>query len=267
MIRTGLRITTTRKTGKLDLFSHTIPGMNPLPHTIEPLGEYGWLVHLPDEDSAIYFSKLLNNKYLNYINEIVPAYASVAVLADHAATVAELNALENQLNTIVSHLNKNTYKESSNETGKLVEVPVVYDGPDLAAVASYFQMSVSELVAWHCAWPYRVYAVGFQPGFPYGGYLPEQISGMARRSSPRTVVPAGSVAMAGRQTGIYPQESPGGWHLLGRTDLEIVNLPRGFFRFAPGDSMHFMPQGGGVMPDPEFTSRIRENAKTRARIS
>lgn len=257
MIHTGLRITTTRKTGKLDLLSHIVSGMNPHRTTIEPLGEHGWLVQLPDEDSAMYFSKLLESNNLTLINEIVPAYASVAVLADQAATEAELNTIEKQLDSLVCHLKDATYEHRSNNTGRLVEVPVVYDGPDLAAVASYFQMSISHLVAWHCAWPYRVYAVGFQPGFPYGGYLPGTISGLARRSSPRTAVPAGSVAMAGRQTGIYPVDSPGGWHLLGRTDLEIVNLSRGFFRFAPGDSMQFLPQSGGVMPDLDFISEIR----------
>ena len=71
---------------------------------------------------------------------------------------------------------------------------------------------------------YRVFAIGFLPGFPYAGYLPARLSGLARRESPRTRVPAGSVAIVGRQTAIYPAESPGGWHLIGRTPLRIVDV-------------------------------------------
>lgn len=265
MIHTSLRITTIRKTGKLDLLYPTIPGMNPPAPTIEPLGEHGWLVHLPDEESAIKLYKLLIYNSLCTVEEIVPAYASVAVLASRAATEAQLNTLENQLNGMINNLRFNTYEHGSQATGQAVEVPVIYDGPDLETVASYFQISVNHLVAWHCAVPYRVYAVGFQPGFPYCGYLPGPISGMARRSSPRTHVPAGSVAIAGRQTGIYPQDSPGGWHLLGRTDVEIVDLSRSFFRFAPGDRLQFVPQIGGIMPEPEILTEIRETMSSGAR--
>src|SRR5205823_7967395 len=96
-------------------------------------------------------------------------------------------------------------------------------------------------IARHAGRDYDVFAVGFQPGFPYAGYLPDALSGLSRRDVPRVRVPAGSVAIAGRQTGVYPAESPGGWHLLGRTPLRIVDLERGHFPIRAGDRLRFEP--------------------------
>jgi KipI family sensor histidine kinase inhibitor len=102
-------------------------------------------------------------------------------------------------------------------------------------------MTGFEFIATHSDPEYQVFAVGFRPGFPYAGYLPDRLSGLARRDSPRVRVPAGSVAIAGRQTGIYPDESPGGWHLIGRTPLRIVDLERGYFPIRAGDRLRFVP--------------------------
>ena len=106
---------------------------------------------------------------------------------------------------------------------------MLYDGDDLTEVAAAVDLTELEVVGRCGSSITSVFALGFLPGFPYSGYLPSPLSGLARRASPRSRVPAGSVAIAGRQTGVYPAESPGGWRLLGRTPLVIVDPPKGFF--------------------------------------
>lgn len=103
--------------------------------------------------------------------------------------------------------------------GRLHRIPVVYDGPDLDDVATALGLNVEAVVAAHTRPIYRVFLVGFVPGWAYLGPLPEEL-GLPRRHVPRTRVPAGSVAIAGRQTGIYPLPVPGGWHLIGRSSVK-----------------------------------------------
>ena len=104
--------------------------------------------------------------------------------------------------------------------GRLHRIPVTYDGPDLEDAARTLGIDISEVVRLHTQPTYRVFMVGFVPGWAYLGPLPEALR-LARRSVPRTHVPAGSVAIAGAQTGVYPLATPGGWHLIGRTDLPM----------------------------------------------
>ena len=125
--------------------------------------------------------------------------------------------------------------------GKRLVIPVLYDGADLETVAARLKLSPAEVIERHGGVDYDVFAIGFQPGFPYAGYLPDALAGLPRRDAPRLRVPAGSVAIAGRQTGIYPAESPGGWHLLGRTPLCIVDLDEGSFPIRAGDRIRFRP--------------------------
>jgi KipI family sensor histidine kinase inhibitor len=106
------------------------------------------------------------------------------------------------------------------EPGRLHRIPVVYDGPDMEAVAAAVRLSPQQIVESHSRPIYRVFLVGFVPGWGYLGPLPEELA-LPRRADPRTLVPAGSVAIAGRQTGIYPLPSPGGWHLIGRTSVKL----------------------------------------------
>jgi KipI family sensor histidine kinase inhibitor len=106
------------------------------------------------------------------------------------------------------------------QPGRLHRIPVVYDGPDLGDVAGRLRMSREAVIAAHTRPIYRVFLVGFVPGWAYLGPLPEELE-LPRRDVPRTQVPAGSVAIAGRQTGIYPLPVPGGWHLIGRTSLKL----------------------------------------------
>ena len=128
--------------------------------------------------------------------------------------------------------------------GTCIDVPVCYGGtlgPDLADVAAAASCSESEVVALHSGRTYRVYLVGFVPGFPYMAEVDPKIA-LPRRASPRTKVPPGSVAIAAGQTGIYPIETPGGWHLIGRTHVKPYDPAReSAFLFSPGDRVRFHP--------------------------
>jgi KipI family sensor histidine kinase inhibitor len=130
------------------------------------------------------------------------------------------------------------------EPGRLHRIPVVYDGPDLESVAGVLGLQPQAVAEIHTRPIYRVFLVGFVPGWAYLGPLPEELE-MPRRDVPRTLVPAGSVAIAGRQTGIYPLPTPGGWHLIGRTSVKLFlpdSDPPSLFR--AGDRVKFF----GVRP-------------------
>jgi KipI family sensor histidine kinase inhibitor len=125
------------------------------------------------------------------------------------------------------------------EPGRLHRIPVVYDGPDLEEVATMLGRPSNEVVEIHTRPIYRVFTVGFVPGWAYLGPLPEELE-LPRRSVPRTQVPAGSVAIAARMTGIYPLPTPGGWHLIGRSPVRLFlpdSDPPSLFR--AGDRVKF----------------------------
>lgn len=164
--------------------------------------------------------------------DVVTAYANVAVIADPG--LIALDSLESELRRIAA-------EPLSDRLGKLHEIPVVYDGDDLLEVARLVGTTPADVIDLHSGAEYVVQAIGFLPGFPYAGILPEPLRGLPRRASPRPRVPAGSVAIAGEQTGIYPIESPGGWHLLGRTPIRIADLESGYFPIETGDRLRFRP--------------------------
>ena len=113
--------------------------------------------------------------------------------------------------------------------------------PTSGAAAATLGLAPDELIALHTADAFDVFAIGFLQGFPYAGYLPALLSRAAAARRARLKVPAGSVAIAGRQTGIYPRESPGGWHLLGRTPLRIADPDEDYFPIRAGDRIRFQP--------------------------
>ncbi|MGE0453297.1 MAG: 5-oxoprolinase subunit PxpB [Vicinamibacteria bacterium] len=145
--------------------------------------------------------------------------------------------------------------------GRLHELPVRYggeDGPDLEAVARAVGLEPAQVAALHAASVYGVFMLGFRPGFPYLGLLPERLA-LPRRATPRPRVPAGSVALAARQTGIYPEASPGGWHLIGRTNALLFDpLAERPALVEPGDRVRFVrveelgpaPRRAGREPEP-----------------
>jgi KipI family sensor histidine kinase inhibitor len=133
--------------------------------------------------------------------------------------------------------------EDDDAVGDEVVIPVRYDGADLAAVAAATGLTVGEVVAAHCGATYRVAFCGFAPGFGYLTGLPERLH-VPRRSTPRTRVPAGAVAIAAGYAAVYPRPSPGGWHLLGSTDLVLFDPDRQPpALLAPGNVVRFESTG------------------------
>jgi KipI family sensor histidine kinase inhibitor len=199
---------------------------------LEPLGDRAYLARFRSESEATGWASAVRTRELPGVLDVVLAYQTAAVFADPDRV--DLDALETELRTLAP-------QAGTSERGKLVTLPVLYDGDDLPEVAQRLGLSVNDVVAHHTSREFQVFAIGFQPGFPYAGYLPKELSGLPRRSAPRVRVPGGSVAIAGRQTGVYPRESPGGWHLLGCTPLIIVDLERGHFPIRSGDRLRFVP--------------------------
>lgn len=168
--------------------------------------------------------------------DVVPAYASLAVHYD--ATTASADEMESRLREIVRAPSPKQpwYAERARVT-----IPTRYDGPDLPTVAEATGLAADEVIARHSAVEYYVYMMGFAPGFAYLGGLDPALR-LPRREVPRARVPRGSVAIAGSQTAVYPHETPGGWHLIGTTDLPLFDPrrdPPALLR--AGDRVRFEP--------------------------
>jgi inhibitor of KinA len=192
---------------------------------IVPGGDCMLLVEFEDEISALTSARVLAlDKQIcmqgpSGIIECVPSYRSLAVFYN------PLKISPSQLERWIVD-QASTSQKFSEQVPRRVEVPVVYGGsmgPDLEMVAKEHDLTVSEVVSIHTDPVYRVYLIGFSPGFPYlGGLSPRLFT--ARRKTPRRLVPAGSVAIGGEQTGIYTNDTPGGWLIIGRTPLRLFNL-------------------------------------------
>ena len=169
------------------------------------------------------------------VTETVPAFASLLVRYDPLRT--DFDAVSQALSRLAGGI-----AAGNAQAGRTVEVPVCYGGAygeDLPAVARHAGLSEEEVIRLHSGRTYRIYMLGFLPGFPYLGGLDERLF-TPRRETPRTRIPAGSVGIGGQQTGIYPMESPGGWQLIGRTPLCLV-APGRTLPYAAGDSIRFVP--------------------------
>ena len=190
------------------------------------------------------------------VTETVPTYAALLVCYDPLQT--DPDTLTPALQRLAGEL---TRVQNPAAAGRLVEVPVCYGGaygPDLAFVARHAGMTEQQVIAAHCGRDYRIFMLGFLPGFPYLGGLDERLF-CPRLQTPRTRIPAGSVGIGGEQTGIYPLDSPGGWQLIGRTPLRLFTpASGGQLPYAAGARIRFVPitpeqfraiearQGGGV---------------------
>lgn len=205
-----------------------------------PLGEFALLACFTTADAARRWA-VAAREAGGWVVDVVPAYETVAVFLDPD---------DERLEEHTGQLSRLEPADEEVDPPRVHEVPVLYDGLDLDEVARVLGLSRGAVVSAHSGREYRVDAIGFQPGFPYAGDLPEALRGLPRRASPRTRVPAGSVAIVGNQTAIYPSESPGGWHLLGRTPLRIVDVPNGTFPIRVGDRLRFTP----IEPE-EFSAR------------
>ncbi|HEY8995045.1 MAG TPA: 5-oxoprolinase subunit PxpB [Lacunisphaera sp.] len=198
---------------------------------ITPLGDSALLVEFGDSINESTHRRVqsawhaLAAEPLPGVSETVPAYTTVTVFYD-PWQVVQAGAPEDQivpwLSGVVRDRIKNPPKTTKTKP-RLVEIPVCYGGefgPDLLRVAAQAKLSPEAVIKKHSAAKYLVYLIGFAPGFPYLGGLPKELV-TPRHAKPRMAVPAGSVAIGGEQTGIYPQSTPGGWNLIGRTPLRL----------------------------------------------
>ncbi|MCK4721851.1 MAG: 5-oxoprolinase subunit PxpB [Dehalococcoidia bacterium] len=163
----------------------------------------------------------LQRERVGGIVEIVPSYRSLLVYFEPQQI--DRSKLRQTL-----HLLAQQTREEGLPKPRLIEIPTVYGGeygPDLEFVAEHNNLSLPQVIQIHTGTPYLVYMIGFLPGFPYLGGMSPKIA-TPRLETPRTKVPAGSVGIAGIQTGIYPAESPGGWQLIGRTPLKLFDPSR-----------------------------------------
>ena len=205
-----------------------------------PAGDSAWLIQLPERidpavnNRAIQIARAVETSGLP-VTDVVVGYRSVMVYIDPLAEQA--SGIERRLETIAA-----ADAVESESAGPLIDVPVCYDGtcgPDLGDVASFGNCDVDEVIARHLALEYRVFVVGFVPGFAYMATVDPRIAA-PRRATPRLRVPAGSVAVAAGQTGIYPAETPGGWSLIGRCPIKPYDPERAQpFLFHPGDRVRF----------------------------
>jgi inhibitor of KinA len=213
------------------------------PHSIEPLGDAALLVRLGDAiDESTHMRVRLAHARLSHmlataaVFDVVPAFTTVAVHYDPARTTYQ--ALVPRVADLLRQLEAERLPES-----RQVTIPVRYGGgygPDLEHVARHAGLTPEEVVRLHAAGDYLVHMIGFAPGFPYLGGLDPRLA-CPRRDQPRTRVPNGSVGIGGSQTGIYPFDSPGGWQLIGRTEVVLFDADRQPpSLLAAGDRVRFM---------------------------
>ena len=181
---------------------------------------------------------------LDGIIELVPTYC--ALLVEYDAMLYSYSEICNIIEPTLEEGMTNT----TNELVTVVEVPTVYGGefgPDLSFVASHNHLSEDEVISIHSGTDYLVYMLGFIPGFTYLGGMDPRIA-TPRLSSPRTLIPAGSVGIAGEQTGTYPSDSPGGWQIIGRTPVTMYDMSKAqaallkagdYVRYVPIDESEF----------------------------
>ncbi|MBC9727024.1 allophanate hydrolase subunit 1 [Streptomyces sp. TRM68367] len=202
-----------------------------------PVGEEALLVEVASDDEAqALHAELLRRRAEGSLSvrEIVPAARTVLLdgLADPARLSSELTAAE--------------VPPAPPHGREVVEIPVRYDGPDLADVAAHWGVPEREVPRIHAGTEFRVAFCGFAPGFGYLTGLPPRYD-VPRRATPRTAVPAGAVALAGSYTGVYPRSSPGGWQLIGTTDTVLwdhARVPAALL--APGTRVRFVPIGAAA---------------------
>jgi len=182
----------------------------------------------------------IDREGMDGITDLVPSYNELLVCYDPGRSSAE--ALEKSIRAIGSAL-----EEKVLPPARVVEIPVRYGGsagPDLEEVARHGGLRPEEVVRLHSTPDYLVYMLGFTPGFCYLGGMDPRIA-TPRRETPRLKVPAGSVGIAGGQTGVYPIDSPGGWQLIGQTDVRLFDPDREPpFLLRPGDRLRFVPVPG-----------------------
>jgi KipI family sensor histidine kinase inhibitor len=202
---------------------------------LRPAGERGLLVEVEELETVHRLHAALRQLDPPGVVELVPGYRTVLIVADpeRAGVLDELAA----------GLPGLELPPAGAVAGETVEIPVSYDGEDLPEVADLTGLGADEVVRRHTAPEYTVAFLGFSPGFPYLVGLDPALE-VPRRDTPRTSIPAGSVGLAGNQTGIYPTASPGGWQLIGRTEVTLFDPARDPpALLAPGTRLRFTVAG------------------------
>ncbi len=212
--------------------------------SIVPLGDSAALIQLgetihPSVNQRVRaLAKRIEASAVNGLIETVPAYTTVLVQYD--PLMLSFAQIKNILQEKIDQID-----ESTSRKPRLLEVPVRYGGDygvDLETVARHLHLSVADIIRIHSAKIYTVYMMGFMPGYPYMGELDNALI-VPRLETPRTRVAAGTVAIAGSQTGVYSVESPGGWRLIGWTPLTIFDVKsESPFLFSPGDKVKFVEE-------------------------
>ncbi|MCP4432806.1 MAG: 5-oxoprolinase subunit PxpB [Gammaproteobacteria bacterium] len=191
---------------------------------IEIAGQNAFIIYFAEQTSPEVSSQIqaavsnIQAQLSELIVDLVPSYASLLVIYDLDKT--DSFEVQNQLRQAVSSLNGGTIG-----SGKLITLPVYYDeesGPDLSVIAERAKINIDDVIEIHQQTEYRVYAIGFAPGFAYLGEVDKRIAA-PRLSTPRQKVPRGAVAIADRQTAVYPAQSPGGWNLIGLCPTRMFN--------------------------------------------
>jgi inhibitor of KinA len=205
--------------------------------SLQPLGDQGVLARFPEERAALRWAAAVRGLKLPWLVDVVQAYTTVAVYFDlDQVTCTEAAHLlaEQTIGDVQGPLAE----------GRLHHIPCCYELQlDLDRVVQHTGLPPEEVIRLHTTTEFTVYAIGFCPGFPYLGYLPPPLSGVPRLPAPRLRVEPGSVGLTGRQTGIYPEARPGGWNLIGRTPLQLVDVAEGYFPLRTGDRVRFVPIG------------------------
>ena len=220
----------------------------PRPQALIPLGdcavyvEFSKTLDLEVNSTVQRLAAAVHGRALPWLRDVVPAIGGLALHFDPDHEALGGKPLEAAAGLVEECLKAGLPKEGA--LVRTIEVPVCYEPPyglDLAEVAKATKVPVAEIGALHAAGDYRVLMIGFAPGHAYMSGLDPKLS-VPRRSAPRAVVPAGSVAIANAQTAVYPYETPGGWSIIGRTPLRVFDPAREpASLFAPGDRVHFIP--------------------------
>ena len=205
--------------------------------------EWGNAIDISVNKSVIALFRVLQEANIKGVKDIIPAYNSVTIVYDTALLKKDCKTktvyewMSRQVGKLIDSVEIGTDKKA-----RLVRVPVCYDlslAPDLPSLAAEHQLTIEEVVKLHVGKIYRVYMIGFLPGFAYMGSVDDKIA-TPRKMNPRTTVPAGSVGIAGEQTGVYPFDSPGGWQLIGQTPLPMFSVKEEApCLLQPGDDVRF----------------------------
>lgn len=222
-----------------------------LPFEIYALGDRGLTVSFGNTINeqtnlqCIAFADRLLSLNLTGIRDVVPAYTTVSVYYD-PLVIKELPGVASAQQALITKLTAllNEPQQHATQESRKLKVPVCYDpslAPDLIQFAADKKLPVEEVIRLHTEKTYRVYMLGFLPGFPYMGTVDERLAA-PRKQQPHIKLEAGSVGIAGLQTGIYPLDSPGGWNIIGQTPIRLFDpASEKLTFFRPGDTVSFYP--------------------------